>query len=111
MRSAKLIIPTHAMQQKTSLAAALMHDPKVLVLDGATVGLRSESARPDQGCLPQLATADRRFRVHAHSRNRRAHVCRVSAFINRQLIAVGRGRVPAMDQGALFDRAWRIFLI
>ena len=30
---------SHGMQQKTALAAALMHDPKVLVLDEPTVGL------------------------------------------------------------------------
>ena len=30
---------SHGMQQKASLAAALMHDPKVLVLDEPTVGL------------------------------------------------------------------------
>ena len=30
---------SHGMQQKTSLAGALMHDPKVLVLDEPTVGL------------------------------------------------------------------------
>jgi len=36
---------SHGMQQKTSLAAALMHDPKVLVLDEPTVGLDPRSAR------------------------------------------------------------------
>jgi ABC-2 type transport system ATP-binding protein len=46
---------SHGMQQKTSLATALMHDPKVLVLDEPTVGLDPKSARLIKDILRQLA--------------------------------------------------------
>jgi ABC-2 type transport system ATP-binding protein len=46
---------SHGMQQKTSLAAALMHDPKVLVLDEPTVGLDPKSARLIKDMLRQFA--------------------------------------------------------
>ena len=46
---------SHGMQQKASLAAALMHDPKVLVLDEPTVGLDPKSARLIKDILRQMA--------------------------------------------------------
>jgi ABC-2 type transport system ATP-binding protein len=46
---------SHGMQQKASLAAALMHDPQVLVLDEPTVGLDPKSARLIKDVLRQLA--------------------------------------------------------
>ena len=46
---------SHGMQQKTALAAALMHDPKVLVLDEPTVGLDPKSARLIKDILRQMA--------------------------------------------------------
>src|SRR5512136_2852121 len=46
---------SHGMQQKTALAAALMHDPKVLVLDEPTVGLDPRPARLIKDVLRQFA--------------------------------------------------------
>jgi ABC-2 type transport system ATP-binding protein len=46
---------SHGMRQKTALAAALMHTPKVLVLDEPTVGLDPKSARLIKDILRQLA--------------------------------------------------------
>src|SRR6478735_2004694 len=45
---------SHGMQQKTALAGALMHDPKVLFLDEPTVGLDPRSARLIKDLLVQL---------------------------------------------------------
>jgi ABC-2 type transport system ATP-binding protein len=46
---------SHGMKQKAALAAALIHDPKVLVLDEPTVGLDPKSARLIKDILRQLA--------------------------------------------------------
>lgn len=45
---------SHGMQQKTALAGALIHDPKVLFLDEPTVGLDPRSARLIKDLLSQL---------------------------------------------------------
>src|SRR3972149_527158 len=46
---------SHGMRQKTSLAAALVHDPRVLVVDEPTVGLDPKSARLITGILGRPA--------------------------------------------------------
>ncbi len=81
---------SHGMQQKASLAAALMHDPKVLVLDEPTVGLDPKSARLIKDILRQLAERDSAVFVTTHILEIAERMCDRIGIINHgKLVAVG----------------------
>jgi ABC-2 type transport system ATP-binding protein len=81
---------SHGMQQKTSLAAALMHDPKVLVLDEPTVGLDPKSARLIKDLLRQMAERGAAVFLSTHILEIAERMCDRIGIINKgELIAVG----------------------
>jgi ABC-2 type transport system ATP-binding protein len=81
---------SHGMQQKTSLAAALMHDPKVLVLDEPTVGLDPKSARLIKDILRQMADRGAAVFLSTHILEIAERMCDRIGIINKgQLVAVG----------------------
>ncbi len=81
---------SHGMQQKTALAAALMHDPKVLVLDEPTVGLDPKSARLIKDILRQMAERGTAVFLSTHILEIAERMCDRIGIINQgALIAVG----------------------
>jgi ABC-2 type transport system ATP-binding protein len=81
---------SHGMQQKIALAAAIMHDPKVLVLDEPTVGLDPRSARMIKDILRQLADRGAAIFLSTHILEIAERMCDRIGIINRgQLVAVG----------------------
>ena len=81
---------SHGMQQKVSLAAALMHDPKVLVLDEPTVGLDPKSARLIKDVLRQFADRGSAVFVTTHILEIAERMCDRIGIINHgKLVAVG----------------------
>ncbi|HEX9028035.1 MAG TPA: ABC transporter ATP-binding protein [Anaerolineales bacterium] len=81
---------SHGMQQKTALAAALVHDPKVLVLDEPTVGLDPKSARLIKDILRQMAERGAAVFVSTHILEIAERMCDRIGIINQgKLIAVG----------------------
>jgi ABC-2 type transport system ATP-binding protein len=81
---------SHGMQQKTALAAALLHDPKVLILDEPTVGLDPKSARLIKDILRQLADRGAAVFLSTHILEIAERMCDRIGIINRgRLIAVG----------------------
>ena len=81
---------SHGMQQKTALAAALMHDPKVLVLDEPTVGLDPKSARLIKDILRQMADRGTAVFLSTHILEIAERMCDRIGIIDRgRLIAVG----------------------
>jgi ABC-2 type transport system ATP-binding protein len=81
---------SHGMQQKASLAAALMHDPKVLVLDEPTVGLDPKSARLIKDILRQMAERGAAIFLSTHILEIAERMCDRIGIINKgELIAVG----------------------
>ncbi len=91
---------SHGMQQKTSLAAALMHDPKVLVLDEPTVGLDPKSARLIKDILRQLADRGAAVMLSTHILEIAERMCDRIGIINKgELVAVG-----TMDELRTLDK-------
>jgi len=81
---------SHGMQQKASLAAALMHDPRVLILDEPTVGLDPKSARLIKDILRQLADRGAAVMLSTHILEIAERMCDRIGIINKgELIAVG----------------------
>jgi len=81
---------SHGMRQKTALAAALMHDPKVLVLDEPTVGLDPKSARLIKDILRQMANRGAAVFLSTHILEIAERMCDRIGIIDRgKLIAVG----------------------
>lgn len=91
---------SHGMQQKAALAAALMHDPKVLILDEPTVGLDPKSARLIKDILRQLADRGAAVMLSTHILEIAERMCDRIGIINKgQLIAVG-----TMDELRTLDK-------
>lgn len=81
---------SHGMQQKTALAAALIHDPKVLVLDEPTVGLDPRSARLIKDMLRQMADRGSAVFLSTHILEIAERMCDRIGIINKgELIAIG----------------------
>ena len=81
---------SHGMRQKASVAAALIHDPKVLVLDEPTVGLDPKSARLIKDILRQLADRGAAIILSTHILEIAEHMCDRIGIINLgKLAAVG----------------------
>jgi len=81
---------SHGMQQKASLASALVHDPKVLVLDEPTVGLDPKSARLIKDILRQMAERGAAVFLSTHILEIAERMCDRIGIINKgQLVAVG----------------------
>jgi len=102
---------SHGMQQKTSLAAALVHDPKVLVLDEPTVGLDPKSARLIKDILRQMSERGAAIFLSTHILEIAERMCDRIGIIDRgRLIAVGSmeelrlaGRDQNGEQASLED--------
>jgi ABC-2 type transport system ATP-binding protein len=81
---------SHGMKQKAALAAALIHDPKVLVLDEPTVGLDPKSARLIKDMLRQLADRGAAVFLSTHILEIAERMCDRIGIIDRgNLVAVG----------------------
>ncbi|MFN2195487.1 MAG: ABC transporter ATP-binding protein [Anaerolineales bacterium] len=92
---------SHGMQQKTALAAALIHDPNVLVLDEPTVGLDPRSARLIKDLLRQMADRGSAIFLSTHILEIAERMCDRIGIINKgELIAIGTmEELRAMGKG------------
>lgn len=100
---------SHGMQQKTALAAALVHDPRVLILDEPTVGLDPKSARLIKDILRQLADRGAAIFLSTHILEIAERMCdRIGIIHQGRLIAAGtmdelRDTSTGLTNGSLED--------
>jgi len=100
---------SHGMRQKVALAAALIHDPRVLFLDEPTVGLDPRAARTLKDTLVALAQQGATVVLCTHILEIAEHICdRVAIVDHGRLIAHGtltelRERVTAGSAASLED--------
>jgi ABC-2 type transport system ATP-binding protein len=81
---------SHGMQQKIVIAAALIHDPSVLILDEPTVGLDPKSAKIVKDLLRALAEKGKTIFMSTHILEIAERMCdRVGIINNGKLIAEG----------------------
>ena len=81
---------SHGMRQKMTIAGALMHDPRVLVLDEPTVGLDPKSARLVKDILRQLAERGAAVFLSTHILEIAERMCdRIGIIDHGNLIAAG----------------------
>jgi ABC-2 type transport system ATP-binding protein len=81
---------SHGMRQKLTLAAALIHDPRVFFLDEPTVGLDPKSARQVKDLLRQLTSRGTCIFMSTHILEIAERMCDRVGIIDRgRLIACG----------------------
>lgn len=100
---------SHGMKQKTALAGALLHDPKVLFLDEPTVGLDPRSARLIKDILRQLAARGTAVFLTTHILEIAERLCdRVAIIEGGRVIAAGT--LDELRQGSAGQSLEDIFL-
>jgi ABC-2 type transport system ATP-binding protein len=81
---------SHGMKQKTSIMAALVHDPKLVVLDEPTSGLDPRSAKVVKDVLRALCKMGKTVFMSTHILEIAERVCDRVGIINQgKLVAVG----------------------
>ena len=96
------------MQQKASLAAALMHDPKVLVLDEPTVGLDPKSARLIKDILRQMADRGAAVFLSTHILEIAERMCDRMGIIDKGQLIAAAPWTSCARSGRPARPVWRI---
>ncbi len=101
---------SHGMKQRLVLAAALLHEPRLLIVDEPMVGLDPGGARKIKRKFRELAAAGRTVFLSTHSLDVAEEVCdRVGILYRGRLVALGtaaelRARRDAADLEEAFLR-------
>ncbi|MCB9764651.1 MAG: ABC transporter ATP-binding protein [Alphaproteobacteria bacterium] len=103
---------SHGMKQRLTLSAALLHTPRLLIVDEPMVGLDPRGARQIKDVFRQVAAEGRTVFLSTHSLDVAQEVCDRFAIINRgRIVAHGtydeirsEGRDDAKDLEEIFLR-------
>ncbi|MGL4550347.1 MAG: ABC transporter ATP-binding protein [Gemmataceae bacterium] len=93
---------SHGMRQRTVFASALVHDPKVLIVDEPTVGLDPYSVRRLKDELRRLADAGTTVFLSSHSLDVVEEVADRVAIINHGKL-IGCGTIDELRNNARMD--------
>ena len=96
--SAKLEALSHGNQQRVQLAAALMHDPDLLVLDEPFAGLDPSGVDDMTEILAERASAGVTVLFSSHQLDLVEHICESVAIIHRGRV-VAQGAVADLERG------------
>ena len=81
---------SHGMKQRLTMSAALLHEPRALIVDEPMVGLDPHGARRIKGMFRKLADEGRTVFLSTHSLDVAQEVCdRVGILYRGQLVALG----------------------
>jgi ABC-2 type transport system ATP-binding protein len=101
---------SHGMKQKVALAAALIHDPRVLVVDEPMVGLDPRTARVIKDIFREMATVGGTVFMSTHTLDVAEQVADRIGIIHRgRLVALGT-LADLRQQSAIDGRLEDIFL-
>lgn len=84
---------SHGMKQRLTLAGALLHEPRVLIVDEPMVGLDPRGARQIKETFRQIAAAGRTVFLSTHTLDVAAEVC-------DRIAIVHKGRIAALGSPA-----------
>ena len=105
--SAKLEALSHGNQQRVQLAAALMHDPELLVLDEPFAGLDPGGVDDMTEILAERARAGVTVLFSSHQLDLVEHICEAVAIIHRGRV-VAQGAVADLERGERTRLAVRV---
>jgi ABC-2 type transport system ATP-binding protein len=81
------------MKQRLGIAAAILHDPELIILDEPTNGLDPQGTREMRALIPELAAEGRTVVLCSHLLHEVEQVCdRVAIFQRGRVLAQGRTR-------------------
>jgi ABC-2 type transport system ATP-binding protein len=89
------------MRQKLALARAIVHEPRVLLLDEPTAGLDPRMARLVRDFIASLAAEGRTILLSTHNLEEAEQLCDRVAILKKRLVALDR---PTALRQRLFDR-------
>ena len=97
---------SHGMKQRLIMAAALLPEPRVLIVDEPMVGLDPRGARVVKGIFRELAASGVSLFLSTHSLEAAAEMChRIAVILRGRLVAEGTqeelGRAAACKGGTL----------
>ncbi|MEO6213137.1 MAG: ABC transporter ATP-binding protein [Vicinamibacterales bacterium] len=106
-RADRVALLSKGMKQKLALARALVHDPRVILLDEPTANLDPQTSRAVRGLIVELRDRGAAVVVSTHNLDEIERIAGRVALISTRLIAMGEPRILRRE---IFGRRLRITL-